>query len=549
MASTGQPTNSMYKYFMPQSVETLVEFEKLSKKGKQKVLAMLTKAQNAPIRRGPYPYNDSRHGEPAKWVQIYFGDKRGGPIFKRVGRIQLHVEFVNFSSLQPIATVAANFYNCFFDAEKQVMARQDTSFKTVMLKSAEAATIILAEHLNWILYDEFIAAKTAEFRLQDAADCLSIMPQKSTVQRSITTETRAPSQPRRSSRLERKSSLKAQKAAVPPRPNPKKRKAQSKTARPNKKKTHNGPNIRLDEEMRSPDKLDPRQTTRKRVAKRLNFGDDSFDVVEGSQHRRFRALSAKLLVQESRLAAPSYWRAQRKLGKHSKLAKLVMRNLDEEMFQKMALNLLLELPKGKQVEIAGKYREKALANVKQNRKKCLQYFQDCEAEAEADVKEAVVFDDTADDVGPAEVDDEGPAEVDDVGPAQKGPAEVVTAEVLSANNVGPQLKTVDLQLQPVKVEKLPAVPTPDLIDLVDSPVKQTPEVFVHQPHYIMSSRTKSNYAGVTFEAQRPKPWRVKFKGSTKGRFATKAEACEAYAQLKNQSQPIKKDWVDDISYD
>ena len=51
-------------------------------------------------------------------------------------------------------------------------------------------------------------------------------------------------------------------------------------------------------------------------------------------------------------------------------------------------------------------------------------------------KEAVEFDDTADDVGPAEVDD--------VGPAQKGPAEVVTAEVLPANNVGPQLKTVDL---------------------------------------------------------------------------------------------------------
>ena len=533
MASTGQPTNGMYKYFSPQSAETLAEFEKLSRKGKSKVLSVLAQVHNAPMPRGPYPHNDSKLGEPAKWVQIYFGDKRGGPVFKRCGRIELTVDFVNFSSLQPIAAVAATFYNCFFDAAKQVMARQDTPFKTVVLSSADAATIIRGEHLNWILYDEFIAEQTAEFRLQDAADCLRIMPD-SAVQRSITTETRAPSLPRRSLRLEQKPSVKAQKTAVSTGPKPKKRKAQSQTARPNNKKTRNGPNIRSMNEMRSPDKMDLLQTTKKRVAKRL------FDVVEGPQQRRFRELSTKLLVQESRLSAPSYWRAQRKLGKHVKLAKLVMVNLDEETFQKMALNLLLELPKGKQVEIAAKFREKALANVKERRKKCLQYFQDCEAEAEDEVKEAVEFDDTADNVGPAKVDD--------VGPAQKGPAEV-TAEVLPANNVGPQLKTVDLQLQPVKVEKLPAVPTPELIDLVDSPVKQTPEVFVHKPHYILSSRTKSNYAGVTFEAQRPKPWRVKFQGSTKGMFATKAEACEAYAQLKNRSKPIKKDWVDDISYD
>ena len=140
----------MYKYFTPQCVDTLAEFEKLSKKGKQKVLSMLAQAQNAPMRRGPYPYNDSKHGEPTNWVQIYFGDKRGGPIFQRYGRIELSVHFVTFSSLQPIATVAAHFYNCFFDASKQVMARQDTPFKTVMLPSAEAAEIILSEHLNWI---------------------------------------------------------------------------------------------------------------------------------------------------------------------------------------------------------------------------------------------------------------------------------------------------------------------------------------------------------------------------------------------------------------
>ena len=60
----------------------------------------------------------------------------------------------------------------------------------------------------------------------------------------------------------------------------------------------------------------------------------------------------------------------------------------------------------------------------------------------------------------------------------------------------------------------------------------TSPTFVHMPHYITSDINSTGYAGVTFDPKRAKPWRVKFKNRTVGRFRTKAGACQAYSEHK-----------------
>ena len=67
------------------------------------------------------------------------------------------------------------------------------------------------------------------------------------------------------------------------------------------------------------------------------------------------------------------------------------------------------------------------------------------------------------------------------------------------------------------------------------PQKPPQKPFVHQNHFIMSARSKSKYAGVSWEKDR-KCWRTKFGGATIFRGETKQEACEAYANAYRMEQ-------------
>ena len=58
------------------------------------------------------------------------------------------------------------------------------------------------------------------------------------------------------------------------------------------------------------------------------------------------------------------------------------------------------------------------------------------------------------------------------------------------------------------------------------------EEFVPEPHWIRSDRCSSGFKGVMKDSRRG--WRVKYEGSTIGRFASKAAACEAYYQYAGQ---------------
>ena len=61
--------------------------------------------------------------------------------------------------------------------------------------------------------------------------------------------------------------------------------------------------------------------------------------------------------------------------------------------------------------------------------------------------------------------------------------------------------------------------------------------FVHKPHYVRSAQASSGYKGV-IRCNRPgKPWRVKYKGDTVARLATKAAACEYYYQMVRSHGP------------
>ena len=96
---------------------------------------------------------------------------------------------------------------------------------------------------------------------------------------------------------------------------------------------------------------------------------------------------------------------------------------------------------------------------------------------------------------------------------------------------------------PEKAKDQPQVPI-DLVSPGNSPVKGPAETdfmradntpsFVAKPEYIRSSRAKSGFAGVNYEANRgAHPWRVKFNGSTIGRVKSKMEACELYLEAYN----------------
>ena len=56
--------------------------------------------------------------------------------------------------------------------------------------------------------------------------------------------------------------------------------------------------------------------------------------------------------------------------------------------------------------------------------------------------------------------------------------------------------------------------------------------FAPEPHWIRSDRCSSGFKGVMKDSRRG--WRVKYEGSTIGRFASKAAACEAYYQYAGQ---------------
>jgi len=63
------------------------------------------------------------------------------------------------------------------------------------------------------------------------------------------------------------------------------------------------------------------------------------------------------------------------------------------------------------------------------------------------------------------------------------------------------------------------------------------EDFEHKPHYVRSAKASSGYKGVIGCNRAGKPWRVKYKGDTVARVATKAEACEHYYQMVRANGP------------
>jgi hypothetical protein len=414
-------------------------------------------------------------------------------------------------------------------------------FEDVGLTGPAAAKCIREEAKNWIAYDEY------QQKMQDAellhatgtAMCeevrTNVTPAQEPAQEPI------PAQKRRSNRL-RIASLKAraqESKGPPPKAPPVKVTTKKKTgptkrkvAAPAKNQKPPPAKIQKAPALAAPVRGLPGSQLRqdfadvdgRRITKDLlrDFDQSETDVTKMRQHVN------KLFGKEEKLLNQSFWLKYMEKDP-GRLARLVMVGLTHDECEKMGMQCLNQLTSRQQLDMALKFRAQALRHTTSARIYC----NDLLIKMESKSWQITI-----------------PKEASKV---------LAASEKKVATAAGPKLEVAveGPKLEGPKLEVPAAGPT--VIDLADSPSpsdtgpkEEAGDTFVAQDHYIRSKQSRSGFKGVSYEPHR-KTWRVKYQGSTIGRFDTQAAACQKYFDQKQAEKQVKefekREWYDDLSFD
>ena len=583
MAQLTNPHHAIFRNLDPSDWN---EEEKAEMRSKLKALHM------QPIPPGPYPWLwRDLATKKEKWVLVTFPERNLPFIMwhnQRPGHYKAEIEFhTECVRVEPQSMVLFSILDSHYDPAKGEMVRDSKYFLQRGCGARDAAEIITNEYRNWYHYDEAIQqrlddhlmmrrARLDEERDREAASAL-LKVSKPVVQEVDQKESGAQEPPRRSNRI-RIQSLKARAHAEPskkgpqpwsppvavrarPGPTVKKGPTKRKVAEPSE-----APLAKIKKEPGSPvrglpgseilgphsKKSTPDSVDVTRITKRLQFEGD---CEEAPGQAKLRAKVNKLMSKEVKLGSNTFWQKNMKKDP-GKIARLVLKCLSEDARERMVIQCLSLMTSRQQLDMALKFRVESLRNLTTMRIRVSEQL----AEVERKSYEKITIGPRPKPKDSEEGPEEGPVDAGpvidlisdegavDEGPVDEGPVDEGPVDA-GPNDAGPN------DAGPVDAGPNDAGP----VDAGPVDAGPSDEGFVHKPYYIRSKWSKSGYAGVGYQARTgsKKVWRVKYNGSTCGRFETKAQACEMYFDLKQAekrapSQEVETKqpaWYDSLSFD
>ena len=509
-------TNPHFEIFGKNFPKDLDEIFKANPEALKTHQSMVNSTVGTPMPRGPYPYLWQGCG----WTRIFFTDTVAFPRYQHHGmrNVSLNVSFGDVHDDQYCVAIEIFQPQLDHHTKQLVVPKVATGHKTLTVKQAKE--ILRNEAANWQAYE-----KSAGLILQRFTQNLKSVHEGAAGMLQLS---EGPRRSLRMSQRERGPPLKTQDNELNSTPGPNvsaekiKDKVENKAKNPPKKK---GPASKRAKK-RKKDGKKAAGRRQKRLKSKQNKGPTMALRVLVDESETQELLTHQVTLSRM-LAAETYLRNEKRFSDSdpADVVKVVMEWLDDSKLKALLKDAITMLSPKDKFSLCVKYRADAIKKVAAKRAQAMKNLQQCE---EAGKKNSKVFLGHLDSSTSA-------SELPRVSPKQ------VVTDVKNVVSPGP---TPAVPRKTPEKAKAPPQVHIDLVSPGNSPVKGPAETdfmradntpsFVAKPEYIRSSRAKSGFAGVSYEANRgAHPWRVKFNGSTIGRVKSKMEACELYLEAYN----------------
>ena len=534
--------------FAPISARTREWWQKASKEDVNTRVAELRSLVGCAIERGPFPY--MHKGE---WYLLFFLDSQVGPAYRVFEHdmqspggtiVTLGCKIINLDSTRDVDQCGVHIFKEHPRTDGTVIRSKQADVK-LLLPSKEASATVIAERASWALYNAYLGVQITNLR--KGPNPMETLSAVCTAEKAIPEKAQSRKMQRRMKTTKDGQIL--LKWCSPSNFTPEIPVARFRFKR---RKFSLGPNNKRPQKPEKPDWPEdpslfedmsssfetnflpppvPRRVPTVKITASGAAAEDpkaqSGPTAPLDELANLKKQVTKLMKAEKYLGQQKYWhRAADKDG--AKLAKTVWKNLPLIGLQQLVATLFSRMPAADQVSCVHPFRLMALQECEARRSKAMLSLQNKEKAHDEELDQEALavlqspWDPMHDMVKAERSATAGPTEGPSAGPT-RNPA-----------LLGPIDLTHDDADEPVQV-KVKTEPT----------TKSKLVKFVHKAHYITSNSSMTGYAGVYMDATykgttRTKPWRVKYKGSTLGRYETKAEACEVYAEAYNagrQQQP------------